>query len=90
MSEPEIYCPHCAWRPLGTSRWLCSHKMGGCGTLWNTFWTGGICPGCGYRWEITACHACRKYALHKDWYHWPENEWRDNEHKRETEQPSVG
>jgi DNA-directed RNA polymerase subunit RPC12/RpoP len=89
MNEPEIYCPHCTWRPLGTSRWICSHHMGGCGTRWNTFWTGGVCPDCGYRWEITACLSCKQFALHKDWYHWPESESHDGERERETEHPSL-
>jgi len=71
-AEPEIYCPLCAWRPPGSARWVCAELMGGCGTRWNTFWTGGICPGCAYLWEITACLACHQFSLHRDWYHWPE------------------
>jgi len=66
MTEPQIHCPLCAWRPTGSSRWLCAPRMGGCGTTWNTFWTGGICPGCSYRWEITACLSCKQFSLHKD------------------------
>jgi len=73
MQEPEIFCPHCSWRPRIDSRWLCTPRMGGCGTSWNTFWTGGICPGCAYRWEITQCLACRRFAPHREWYHWPES-----------------
>jgi len=63
--------------------------MGGCGTRWNTFWTGGVCPGCGYCWEITACLACKRFSLHKDWYwyHWPESETQQHERARETGQP---
>ena len=83
MGEPEIYCPQCAWRPLGSSRWLCSPRMGGCGVQWNTFWTGGVCPGCVYRWEITACLACRKFSLHRDWYHWPEQATHSDEREAE-------
>ncbi|WP_266170583.1 hypothetical protein [Dyella subtropica] len=71
MSEPEIYCPLCTWRPAGSSRWRCSSMMGGCDTVWNTFWTGGVCPGCSYRWEITICLACKKFSPHENWYHWP-------------------
>lgn len=88
MREPEIYCPQCAWRPLGISRWQCSPRMGGCGTQWNTFWTGGVCPGCGYRWEITACHQCRQFSLHRDWYHWPEPETRGEQQEQELETSS--
>jgi hypothetical protein len=87
MSEPEIYCPLCTWRPVGSSRWLCSPRMGGCGTQWNTFWTGGICPGCSCRWEITVCLACKQFSLHEDWYHWPEGQAKGRERQLETEQP---
>lgn len=83
MKEPQIYCPHCQWRPLGSSRWQCSPRMGGCGTTWNTFWTAGMCPGCGYRWEITACLACKRFSPHRDWYHWPETQ--DTGHERHAE-----
>jgi hypothetical protein len=62
--------------------------MGGCGTQWNTFWTGGVCPGCGYRWEITACHQCRQFSLHRDWYHWPEPETRGEQQEQELETSS--
>jgi hypothetical protein len=85
VREPEIFCPQCTWRPLGTSRWLCTPKMGGCGTIWNTFWTGGVCPGCSYRWEITICLACRKFSPHRDWYHWPEPATHEERHEREAE-----
>jgi hypothetical protein len=73
MAEPEIYCPKCKWRPNMLSRWLCSGKFGGCGTSWNTFLTGGLCPHCSCAWEITACHSCKQYSLHKEWYHFPES-----------------
>jgi len=72
MAEPEIFCPKCKWRPNMLSRWLCTKKLGGCGTIWNTFLTGGVCPHCAYRWEITACLSCKQFSLHKDWYHYPD------------------
>ncbi|SFR92232.1 hypothetical protein SAMN05216570_0652 [Dyella sp. OK004] len=87
MSEPEIYCPLCTWRPAGSSRWLCAPRMGGCGTQWNTFWTGGVCPGCSYRWEITVCLTCKQFSLHEDWYHWPETASDERRRQLETEQP---
>jgi hypothetical protein len=62
--------------------------MGGCGTIWNTFWTGGVCPGCGYRWEITIFLACRKFSPHRDWYHWPEPATHEEQHEREAEDSS--
>ncbi|WP_049622218.1 hypothetical protein [Frateuria defendens] len=83
MQEPDIHCPHCAWRPPGRSRWWCAPRTGGCSTLWNTFWTGGVCPGCAYRWEITACLACKRFAPHRDWYHWPEPASEAREAERE-------
>jgi hypothetical protein len=46
--------------------------MAGCGTSWNTFLTGGLCPSCACRWDITACHSCRQYSLHAEWYHYPD------------------
>ena len=46
--------------------------MPSCGTEWNTFWTGGVCPGCKYRWEKTQCLSCGVISPHKDWYHHPE------------------
>lgn len=73
MAEPEIYCPKCKWRPNISSRWLCTGKLGGCGTVWNTFLTGGVCPHCAYAWEITACLSCKQFSLHEEWYHYPED-----------------
>ena len=68
MNEPRIWCPSCAWRPRAADRWICAP---GCGTHWNTFWTGGVCPGCARRWRVTQCIACQRVAPHMDWYHWP-------------------
>jgi hypothetical protein len=45
--------------------------MGGCGHVWNTFTTKGVCPKCSFAWEITACLSCKQYSLHKNWYHYP-------------------
>lgn len=67
--EPEIYCPECRWRPQAESRWYC---MPSCGACWNTFWTGGVCPSCHYRWRKTQCLSCGEISLHKDWYHYPD------------------
>ena len=69
--EPEIYCPACKDRPRIEDRWEC---MPSCGTKWHTFWTGGVCPGCGYQWPKTQCHACGVLSPHKDWYHYPDSE----------------
>lgn len=74
MKEPEIRCPKCGWRPKTESRWQC---VPGCGTHWNTFWTGGVCPGCSFRWEHTQCLSCKQVSPHKDWYHFPDEDEAD-------------
>jgi hypothetical protein len=66
--EYEIFCPHCSWRPAAEDRWQCSP---GCGTVWNTFWTRGLCPGCATQWQDTQCLACRRISPHRKWYHLP-------------------
>lgn len=68
MKTPEIYCPACRWRPGANARWSCLPR---CGTVWNTFATGGLCPGCGVRWQRTQCLACSAVSPHRDWYHDP-------------------
>lgn len=68
MKEPEIRCPQCAWRPKAESRWACVRT---CGTEWNTFWTAGVCPGCGKAWHVTQCPSCNKRSPHKNWYRFP-------------------
>jgi hypothetical protein len=66
--EAEIYCPVCAYRPKPEDRWYCSP---GCGACWNTFWTHGVCPGCGHQWIHTQCLACSVISPHEAWYHFP-------------------
>src|SRR5947208_7635054 len=70
MTGFEIYCPQCRWKPQPGSRWQC---IPSCGTVWNTFWTRGVCPGCGYTWQRTQCLACGEVSRHIDWYHYPED-----------------
>lgn len=84
MPEPEIYCPCCKYRPKPEDRWVC---VPSCGTVWNTFWTGGVCPGCGYRWEKTQCPACEVLSPHLDWYHYPEDERPED---REVDREMMG
>jgi hypothetical protein len=48
--------------------------MPSCGAVWHTFWTGGVCPGCSYKWEETQCPLCAELSPHKDWYHYPEGD----------------
>ncbi|MBE7551093.1 MAG: hypothetical protein HS126_08465 [Anaerolineales bacterium] len=69
-----IRCPLCHWRPEASSRWYCTlcgppeYFFEGCGTVWNTFTTRGLCPGCGHQWRWTACLSCGGWSLHEDWY----------------------
>jgi hypothetical protein len=74
MTAPGIFCPLCRWRPEASSRWVCTRKLGGCGTSWNTFETHGVCPKCSWHWEITQCFGCQQFSLHRDWYHDPDFE----------------
>ncbi|MEO7404547.1 MAG: hypothetical protein ABIU95_12845 [Burkholderiales bacterium] len=67
--QQEIRCPHCEWKPAAESRWSCAP---GCGTVWNTFWTRGLCPGCTKRWTDTQCPECNVISPHRKWYRIPE------------------
>lgn len=69
--EPEILCPLCDYRPRAEDRWSC---MPSCGCVFHTFWTGGVCPSCAWKWEQTQCPACDRLSPHKAWYRWPEKE----------------
>ena len=64
---PKIRCPKCAWEPSRADRWCCANG-GGCGHVWNTFETRGVCPGCGRQWTETACLRCNQWSPHDDWY----------------------
>ena len=70
----RIRCPLCKWHPSRSSRWICGRSgppenyEDGCGTRWNTFETGGVCPGCDHRWVWTACQKCHEFSRHADWY----------------------
>ena len=69
-----IRCPHCSWRPSASSLWCCygigtpEPSFEGCGMLWNTFSTKGLCPGCRHQWQWTSCLQCDQWSLHRDWY----------------------
>ena len=70
----RIRCPLCQWQPSPSSVWACESYgtpepyFGGCGTMWNTFSTGGKCPGCKHQWQWTSCPNCGEWSLHEDWY----------------------
>lgn len=70
MPTPEIRCPSCRWKPGADARWTCVPR---CGTIWNTFATGGLCPGCGVRWHRTQCLSCGVVSPHRDWYRDPDD-----------------
>jgi hypothetical protein len=69
MKTPDIHCPSCRWKPGTAARWSCLPR---CGTSWNTFATGGLCPGCGVRWHRTQCLSCGVVSEHRAWYHDPD------------------
>ena len=60
---PRIRCPKCKWSPGPDHLWRCR-----CGFTWNTFDTGGVCPGCLYQWKDTQCPQCKQWSAHSDWY----------------------
>ena len=60
---PHIRCPKCGWHPRKDDRWMCT-----CGHRWNTFDTGGVCPGCMRQWTETQCPQCGQWSPHSDWY----------------------
>ena len=70
----RIRCPLCKWQPDSSSRWFCAdcdfpeYFYGGCGAMWNTFETRGLCPRCNHRWRWTSCLRCGGWARHDDWY----------------------
>jgi hypothetical protein len=62
----RIRCPKCNWEPAPADRWSCN--PGGCGNIWNTFETRGVCPECSREWKQTACLRCSAWSLHDEWY----------------------
>lgn len=70
----RIRCPLCGWRPSSSSMWACQSFgtpepfFGGCGSIWNTFETRGLCPGCAHQWRWTSCHRCHRWSPHEEWY----------------------
>ena len=83
--EPQILCPRCDYRPQPDDRWQCLPR---CGTLWHTFWTAGVCPGCAIRWPTTQCPACGAVSPHRAWYRAPERDAGDCE-ERDVERADV-
>jgi hypothetical protein len=86
----EIYCPRCAWHPQSNSLWLCAPSGGGCGHVWNTFDTRGICPNCQWQWHVTACLSCHRYSAHVSWYHDPKPPQGRGRHVHPDEDVTAG
>jgi Zn-dependent protease len=63
----EAICPSCGAHPIAGSFWTCSR----CRTRFDTFATGGRCPGCDGRFEMTTCPECLKASPFVDWYRQP-------------------
>lgn len=63
--KTRIRCPKCQWEPKAHDTWCCAP---GCGHVWNTFTTRGVCPGCSKQWTETACLRCSAWSPHDDWY----------------------
>ena len=82
----EIYCRKCEWRPRAEDRWEC---VPSCGTVWNTFWTRAVCPGCGVKWPSTQCFECGAYSPHEAWYHYREPVEHADEQVREEEKHAA-
>jgi hypothetical protein len=61
----RIRCPQCLWQPGKHDTWVCDP---GCGHVWNTFDTRGLCPGCQRQWQETSCHRCGRWSQHSEWY----------------------
>lgn len=66
--DTKIACPKCEWEPDGGAYWGCS----GCGHIWDTFKTTGVCPECQHRHKHTQCigyaGGCNESSLHVNWY----------------------
>ena len=62
----RLRCPKCGWQPQKEDRWSCNPA--GCGHVWNTFETGGHCPGCSRHWKDTACLSCGAWSEQESWY----------------------
>jgi Zn-dependent protease len=56
-------CPSCHTAPPVGPFWSCNH----CGTQFDTFQTGGVCPQCSARFENTTCLDCRHKSPIAQW-----------------------
>jgi hypothetical protein len=58
-----LRCPECGWVPFALRAWKCK----GCGFVWDSFATGGVCPRCGHAHEEAACVRCRRISPYERW-----------------------
>jgi hypothetical protein len=84
--KAEIYCPQCQWRAGPQDKWQCVPL---CGTVWNTFWTRDVCPGCAVKWPLTQCLACGKFSPHEAWYHAPNESESEDEAATQPEEAAA-
>lgn len=70
----RVRCPLCHWQPRSSDLWYCGdcghpeYFFAGCGMMWNTFTTRGLCPGCLHQWRYTSCLRCAAWSPHEEWY----------------------
>ena len=61
--RPGFACPSCKASPPVGPFWKCNQ----CGTQFDTFATGGVCPQCSTRFATTTCLDCRRQAPIAEW-----------------------
>jgi Zn-dependent protease len=65
--RPGFACPACGTPPVAGKFWRC----GKCNTVFDTFETGGTCPGCGNPFPTTECGNCRQRSPISLWHQAP-------------------
>lgn len=58
-----LACPACKTAPPIGDLWKCAR----CGTSFDTFATGGLCPSCGTRFDVTRCSECGALRPMHEW-----------------------
>lgn len=59
----EFACPSCKSHPPIGPYWKCNQ----CGSQFDTFASGGVCPQCSTRFETTTCLDCRRSSAMTEW-----------------------
>jgi Zn-dependent protease len=60
----DLVCPKCGAAPLKGEFWGCAE----CGTRFDTFLEGGVCPGCGKVFHKVQCLECGQAFPHNEWF----------------------